>query len=342
MLKIHRVITLMSALVLLAFGIFSAAAQDNLERLTLYSGRNEELIAPLIAQFTEATGVQVEVLYGDTAALANQILEEGANSPADVYFGQDAGALGALAAAGALRELPSDILERVPSAFKAVDNTWVGVSGRARVLVYNPARVEELGLELPASILDLVKPEYAGQVGWAPANASFQANVTAMRVLLGEDAATQWLADMVANGAVSYGSSNTNLNQAVAAGEIAMGITNHYYMFRILAQTPAAPIAQHFFPAGDAGSLINVAGAGILTTSDQPGLSQRFLLYLLGHDAQQYFADTTYEYPVIGGVAVNERLTPLESIEAPEIDLSNLSDLQTTLELIEASGALDE
>lgn len=340
MLKMHRVLSLMS-IILLALAIFPAAAQDTAERLTVYSGRNEELIAPLIAQFTEATGVQVEVLYGDTAALANQILEEGANSPADIYIGQDAGALGVLAKAGILRALPSDVIECVPAGFKAADNTWVGMSGRARVLVYNPARIEELGLALPASIVDLAKPEYAGQVGWAPANASFQANVTAMRVLLGDDVASQWLADMVANGAVSFGSSNTNLNQAVANGEIAMGITNHYYMFRILAENPEAAIAQHFFPAGDAGSLINIAGAGILTTSDQPGLSQRLLLYLLGHDAQQYFADTTYEYPVIGGIAVNDRLTPLESIEAPEIDLSNLDDLQTTLELIEASGALD-
>lgn len=341
MLKLQRVVALMMMFFLPTLAFVPVMAQDSSERLTVYSGRNEELIAPIIAQFTEATGVQVDVLYGDTAGLANQILEEGANSPADVYIGQDAGALGALAKAGVLRGLPSDIVERVPEAFKATDNSWVGISGRARVLVYNPARIEELGLALPASIVELAKPEYAGQVGWAPANASFQANVTAMRVLLGDDVTAQWLADMVANGAVNFGSSNTNLNQAVANGEIAMGITNHYYMFRILAENPDAPIAQHFFPAGDAGSLINIAGAGILTTSDQPGLSQRLILYLLGHDAQQYFADTTYEYPVIGGITVNGRLTPLESIEAPAIDLSNLDDLQTTLEMIEASGALD-
>jgi iron(III) transport system substrate-binding protein len=320
---------------------FVALAQD-VETLTVYSGRNEELIAPLLAQFTADTGVQVEVLYGDTAAVANQILEEGANSPADVYIGQDAGALGALANAGALATLPPDITTRTPEAFRSPDNYWVGVSGRARVLVYNPTVIAELGLELPDSILDLTDPAYTGQVGWAPSNASFQANVTALRLLLGDDAAAAWLAGMVANGAVSYGSSNTNLNQAVANGEIAMGITNHYYMFRILAETPDAPIAQHFFPAGDAGSLVNIAGAGVLATSDQPGLAQRLVLYLLGTPAQQYFADSTYEYPVIDGITVNERLTPLESIESPALDLSALSDLQATLDMIEASGALDE
>ncbi len=333
----------MLSLIALAFAsIAPVVAQDGGERLTVYSGRNEELIAPLLQQFTEATGIQVDVLYGDTAALATQILEEGSNSPADVYIGQDAGALGALAKAGILQTLPSDVLERVPDAFKSPDGFWVGVSGRARVLVYNPQQLEALGLSLPNSLLDLTNPEYKGLVGWAPANASFQSNVTALRSLLGDDAAAEWLAGMVANETLSFGSSNTNLNAAVASGEIAMGITNHYYMFRILAETPDAPIAQHFFPAGDAGSLINVAGAGVLATSDQPGLSQRFILYLLGKNAQQYFVDSTYEYPLIAGIAVNERVTPLEQIQPPALDLSNLDDLATTLALIEESGALDE
>lgn len=337
----RKLVTLIFSITACLLLLAPASAQTP-ETLTLYSGRNEELIGPIIQRFTEETGVQVRVLYGDTAGIANQILEEGANSPADVYLGQDAGALGALARAGVLRVLPSDILERVPDQFKSPEGYWVGVSGRARVLVYNPQRVTSLGLELPASILDLTDPAYAGQVGWAPANASFQSNVTALRVLLGDDVAEDWLAGMIANGAVSFGSSNTNLNMAVANGEIAMGITNHYYMFRILAENPNAPIAQHFFPAGDPGSLLNIAGAGVLTTSRQPGLAQRLLLYLLGTEAQQYFADSTYEYPVIDGIAINERLTPLSEIEAPQLDLSDLNDLQTSLHLIEESGALDQ
>lgn len=326
---------------LMALSFLSVTAQEP-ERLTVYSGRNEALIAPLIAQFTAETGIEIDTLYGDTAAVANQILEEGTNSPADVYIGQDAGALGALAKAGLMRVLPSDILERVPKQFRSTDGLWVGISGRARVLVYNPQKIEELGLELPTSILDLTRPEYKGLVGWAPANASFQSNVTALRVLQGDEAAAQWLADMVTNETISFGSSNGNLNAAVASGEIVMGITNHYYMFGLLAETPDAPIAQHFFPAGDPGALINVAGTGVLTTSDQPGLSQRFILYLLGHDAQQYFVDKTFEYPVIADIPAHEKVTPLADIQSPVLDLSNLDDLQTTLALIEDSGALDE
>lgn len=311
------------------------------ERLTVYSGRNEELIGPILQRFTEATGIQVDVIYGDTAAIANQILEEGQNSPADVYIAQDAGALGALAQAGLLATLPSDVVERVENpAFVSPQSQWVGLSGRARVLVYNPARLEELGLELPASILDLTNEAYRGLVGWAPTNASFQANVTAMRVLLGDDAAREWLEGMVANDTVPF-EGNTQLNQAVINGEIVMGITNHYYMFRFLAETPDAPIAQHFFPAGDPGTLINVAGAGVVATSDQPGLAQRLILFLLGSEAQTYFAQQTNEYPMVAGIEANPLLTPLSEIQPPDIDLTSLADLQASLEMIEDSGALD-
>jgi iron(III) transport system substrate-binding protein len=335
----RRLMVFALALALMLVSLAPLAAQD-VTPLTIYSGRNEALIAPVIAGFTEATGINVEVLYGDTAALANQIVEEGANSPADIYFGQDAGALGALAHMDVLSALPDELIADVPSAFRSPDNLWVGVSGRARVLVYNPVLLEEQGLELPASILDLTDPAYAGVVGWAPENASFQSNVTAMRLLLGDEVAADWLAGMVANGSVSYGSSNTNLNNAVANGEIVMGITNHYYMFRILAQNPEATIAQHFFPAGDAGSLINIAGVGILATSDQVELAQQFVAYLLDTAAQQYFVTQTFEYAVVEGIITNSRLTPLAEIESPDIDLSDLDDLQATLEMIEASGAL--
>lgn len=329
-------------LVLLTTGLTPVAAQDGRESLVVYSGRNETLIAPILAQFSAETGVQVQVVYGDTSAVANQILEEGANSPADVYIGQDAGALGALAKAGALAPLPSDVLERVPAVYESSNGLWVGLSARARVLVYNPAEVEALGLDLPQSILDLTKPEYAGLVGWSPSNASFQSNVTAMRLLLGDDVTAQWLSDMLANGVVSFGSSNTNLNVAVARGEVVFGITNHYYMHNLKQQDPTLSIEQVVFAPGDAGSLVNVAGAGVLATSQKQGLAQRLILYLLGGSAQTYFTEQTSEYPLVEGIEVNPALIPFDSIVQPEIDLSDLDDLQATLALIEASGALDQ
>jgi iron(III) transport system substrate-binding protein len=336
---VHRFATLVFLLSLI---VLPSLAQDNAEILTIYSGRAESLVGPLLEQFTSETGVQVEVLYGDTAALASQILEEGANSPADVFFSQDGGALGAIAQAGLVDVLPSDILERVPAEFQSPEGYWVGVSGRARVLVYNPSAVETLGIELPTSILDLVNPEYAGLVAWAPTNASFQANISAMRLLLGDEATAAWLDGMVANGTIAY-EGNTQLNEAVIAGEVVFGITNHYYMHNILKQNPDADasIDQYFFPAGDAGALVNVAGASVLASSDQPGLAQRFILFLLGNHAQSYFAQSTSEYPVVAGIPTVEGLQPLSEIESPEINLSDLSDLQGSIDMIEASGALD-
>jgi iron(III) transport system substrate-binding protein len=326
----------------LLIGLALPATAQNAEPLTIYSGRNEELMAPLIEQFTQTTGIPAQVLYADTAPLANQILEEGANSPADVFLSQDAGALGALQMADQLAPLPEALLERVPAEFESSRGEWVGVSGRARVLVYNPQLVETLGLALPQSLLDLKQPAYRGLVGWAPANASFQTSVTALRLLEGDAAAEAWLAGMVVNDAVSFGSSNTNLNAAVAAGEIPLGLTNHYYMYRLLAQDPEAQIAQHYFQAGDPGSLVNVAGAGILRTSDQPDDALAFVEFLLSDVAQQYFADRTFEYPLVDGIIANEALTPLDALQHPEIDLSDLNDLQTTLDMIEQSGALDQ
>lgn len=335
-----RKLVLMTALCSLVLMATPLSAQDT-PTLTIYSGRGESLVGPIIEQFSETTGVNVEVVYGNTAAVANQIIEEGENSPADVYYGQDAGALGALANEGLLAPLPEAITDLVAPEFRSPDGLWVGTSGRARVLVYNPALVEAMGLTLPESILDLTKPEYEGLVGWAPENASLQAQVTALRVLIGDEATEAWLTGMVENGAVGFGSSNTNLYLAVANGEIPMGISNHYYLFGLLADDPELPLAQHIFPNGDPGALVNVAGAGVLATSDQPELAQQFIEFLLSPVAQQYFATETYEYPVIEGIITDSRLIPLDTIETPEIDLSDLDDLQTTIEMIESSGALD-
>ncbi|MDE2819944.1 MAG: iron ABC transporter substrate-binding protein [Chloroflexota bacterium] len=326
--------TLVSVLTIPAF------AQDD-ERLTVYSGRNESLIGPLLDQFVEDSGIEVEVLYGGTSAVANQILTEGQNSPADVFIAQDGGALGALAAAGMLSALPEDVLNRVvDSAFVSPHGLWAGLSGRARVLVYSPESLADAGLDLPDSILDLTGEEWRGIVGWAPTNASFVSNVTAMRVLLGDCDTEDWLEAMIANDVQSY-PKNTPIVKAVIDGEIVAGLVNHYYLFRFLAEDPDISASLHFFPDGDPGSLINVAGAAILESSDQPERALQFVEYMLSDSAQAYFASKTYEYPLVATVEPSVDLPSLAEIESPEIDLSDLDDLQGTLEMIEDSGALD-
>ncbi len=320
--------------------VLPVAAQEGVA-LTVYSGRNESLIGPILQQFTEDTGIAVEVLYGGTSAVANQILTEGENSPADVFIAQDGGALGALAAAEMVHKLPEATLERVvDEAFASPDGVWVGLSGRARVLVYSPETLEELGLELPASILELTEEQWRGQVGWAPTNASFVSNVTAMRTLAGEEETAAWLAGMLANDVQAY-PKNTPIVQAVIDGEVAVGLVNHYYLFRFLAEDPDIIATLHFFPGGDLGSLINVAGAAILKSTDQPYDALALVDYLLSDRAQEYFATTTYEYPLVDTVEPSVDLPALADIEAPDIDLSDLADLQGTLEMIEESGALD-
>lgn len=335
-----RFASLVALILLIALPVSAQDAEQvplSGETLTVYSGRSESLIAPILQQFTDETGVQVQVRYGNTAEMAAVILEEGDNSPADVYIAQDAGALGALAQEGRLMPLPSDILARVPAEFRSDDGLWVGLSGRARVLVYNTELLTEA--DLPASILDLANPEWAGRVGWAPTNASFQAHVTAMRLLLGDDAVRSWLESMVANGAIPY-DGNTAVVQAVIDGEVQVGLVNHYYLYGFLADNPDVPAVNYYFPGGDPGALVNVAGAGIVSTSDHPGLAQRLILYLLGNHAQEYFATETYEYPLVAGIEPSVELRPLAEIEVPAIDLSDLSDLQSTLELLSETGAI--
>lgn len=307
------------------------------DALTVYSGRSEELVGPFLERFTEATGIEIDVRYGDTAEVAATILEEGDNSPADVYFGQDAGALGALDKEGVLAELPGDLTGLVDERFRSEDGTWVGVSGRARVLVYSTELVSEG--ELPDSVLDLTGPEWAGRVGWAPTNGSFQAFITAMRLTLGDEATQQWVEDMIANDVQVFENNSTQVT-AAGAGEIAIGLVNHYYLFGALAEDPDLPAANHYLTGGDPGALVNVAGAGILATSDQPDESTELVRYMLSEEGQTYFAEETYEYALVDGVSNSADLPPLDEVQAPDVDLNDLDDLAGTLELLQAAGAL--
>jgi len=306
--------------------------------LTVYSGRGQELVAPILEQFTKTTGIQVQARYGETAELAATIMEEGSNSPADVYFAQDAGALGALAYTGRLRRLPEATLRRVEPRFRAADGQWVGVSGRARVVVYNTNRLAPR--DLPAAIADFTHPRWRNRIGWAPTNGSFQAHVTAMRLLWGNERTKRWLAGIKANGARVY-RNNTAIVAAVGAGEIDLGFVNNYYLFRFLAERGASfPARNYYFPRADVGNLINVAGVGILDTSRQPAGALRLVEFLLSPDAQRYFASETFEYPLVAGIPTNPLLAPLSQIKTPNVDLNHLQALEETLRLLRDAGVL--
>ena len=302
------------------------------ESITIYSGRNETLISELLDTFTQETGIQVEVRYGDSAELAAQILEEGDNIRADVYFGQDAGALGALANEGVTKTLPADITDLVATEFKSTTSQWVGVSGRSRMIVVDPTKVEVM----PTSYKDLMDPSWKGRIGISPNNASFQAFITAIRVLEGEQAATDFLNAMKEN-AVLF-EKNSIILQAVEDGVVDAGLINHYYWFELAAQIGTENMKSEiaWFQDGDIGNLINVAGVAVV--SDNPNAIV-FARWLLGETAQQYFVERTREYSMTGVPEV-AGLKPLKDIKAPEIDLSDLASLAETLELIRKAGLL--
>ena len=339
---VQLVLVVLASLLLTACAPIQTPAQTESSgkatELTIYSGRNENLVGPLLARYQETSGVTVNVRYGGTAELAATILEEGQNSPADVFFGQDAGALGALSLAGRFTQLPAEILDRVDPRFQSGSGDWVGASGRARVFVYN---TEMLSMdELPNDIWELTDPKWKGKVGWAPTNGSFQAFVTAVRVLEGEERAREWLEAMIANDVQVY-AKNTPIVEATGKGEVVLGLVNHYYLYRFLAEDPGFQAKNHHPAAGDAGAMINVAGAAVLDTAKDKAAAEAFVAFLLSDEAQIYFSEQTNEYPLVVGIPTTaEGLLPLADVNTPDIDLTDLDDLQGTLELLQEVNAL--
>ena len=333
-----RAIVAASAVALAASARGACSSGGGDDRLTIYSGRQEELIGPLLEDFSDETGIGVDVRYGDSADLALLIDEEGDRSPADVFLSQSPGAVGFLDADDRLGELPADLLDRVAPSFRAEDGHWVGISGRVRVLVYNTDLVSEA--DLPASVFDLTQDGYRGEVGIAPTNASFQDFVTAMREVVGDDRTLAWLEGMEANDSPTY-ANNIAIVEAVGRGEIPFGLVNHYYNEEVLAEDPDAPSANHLFISGDIGSLVLVTAAAVLDTAgnrrDDAG---RLVRFLLSREAQEFYAEETLEDPLVEGVdPVVEGLPPLSEIESPELDLGSLGgQLTRTKELIEQSG----
>lgn len=308
-------------------------------QLTLYSGRDESLIQPLIDRFEAQSGVAVEVRYGNTAELAALLLEEGDQTPAQVFLSQDAGALGALSGAGSFARLPESITGSVRAGFTSTDGSWVGVTGRARAIVYDG---NKFGADaIPDSVDAFTDPEWAGRLGIAPTNSSFQAFVTAYRVLNGEAAAEKWVAGIAANNPQIF-EGNGAILTAVNEGIIDVGLINHYYWFAQAAEVGEENMrARLSFPqAGDPGSIVNVTGAGVLAPAENDADALAFVEFLVSPEAQQYFVDETFEYPLIDGVDAPAGLPALDSLVNPDLDLSDLDSLEATQDLLSRNGLI--
>ena len=312
------------------------ASVTKAQKLTLYSGRSMSLIEPLIKKFEAQHGVRVQVRADSSTTLANLILEEGASSPADVFWSQDPEAMALLESRGALKKLPEGLGDEFSESFKGLSERWIPTSGRLRVLAYHQKR----GAERPESILDLVKPEYKGRVGWAPTNASFQTFVTALRLKHGPEVTEKWLKGMMANEAKIY-PKNTPIITALDSGEIDFGLPNHYYLLQAQKQGRAKEVSQRPFKDGDIGNLMSVAAAAQLERSTHP-LGATLIQFLASKVAQTYFAQEIKEYPVLKSIQADPSLASPEALSAqrPSIELKSLKDRMGTLEVLRAVGLL--
>ena len=327
------------AATILMVGVLSFACGGGGDTITVYSGRSESLVQPVLDRFEEETGISVRVNYASTSQITATILEEGDGSPADVVFLQDPGFLGVLSSEGMLASLPSDILNMVDERYRAGNGDWVGASGRARTVVYNTANIDP-DADLPDSISGFTDPVWKGRIGWPPQNASFQTFLTGMRVMLGDDETRNWLEGIQANEPRAY-PNNTTTVQAAANGEIDVGFVNHYYLHRFLeSEGEGFGARNHYIGNGDPGALLLTAGAGIMRTSDNMEQGERFIRFLLSPATQEYFASETFEYPLSGELPDQEALLPLDLLDPPDIDLSDLSDAQGTLDILRETGIL--
>ena len=315
----------------------SACGSDNeAGSLTVYSGRSDTLVAPLIERFKEETGIDVQVKYAGTPQLAATLLEEGGNSPADAFYAQDPGGLSAVSAL--LAPLEGDVLTMVPRWAVSANNVWVGVSGRARTVVYNTEKLTPD--DLPDDLTGFADPKWKGRIGWAPTNASFQTMVTAMRSIWGEEKTVKWLKDIQANDPKVY-PKNTPIVAAAAAGEIEVGLVNHYYLHRFLAEEGESFGARNYHPpSGGPGAIVMVSGVGILSSSDNKENAQWFIDFLLSEESQRYFVEKTFEYPLAAGIPVADGVTPLSEVNNPDLSSAALSDLEGTQRLLREAGVI--
>jgi iron(III) transport system substrate-binding protein len=313
----------------------SEQAKDVTE-LTVYSGRSEEYNGSILEDWEKQSGIKLNIRYGDSAELASQILEEGKNSPADLFVSQDAGSLGAVSDAGLFIELGSDVAEEVPAVFTAANRTWVGMTGRARVLAYSPERAKSL----PKSFAELTEPQYKNKVGIAPVNSSFQAFVTALIENKGEAFTKKWLSGMKANGAKIY-TKNSLIVEAIDGGQIDYGLVNHYYLWETSNSLGRPVKAKNlFFAPGDLGNLINVSGVGVLASSKKQEAAIGFINYLTSATVQTKFVAQSHEYSLIPGAPSAEGIPALDQIGAPSVDLSSLANLKRTQALLIEVGLL--
>lgn len=318
----------------------TGASKDSAEKatLTLYNAQHEDLMKLMVDDFTKTTGIKVNMRNGEDFELGNQLVQEGKASPADVFVTENSPAMTLVDSKGLFTTVEDATLAQVPAQFAPADKEWVGFAARSTVFVYNPAQLK--AASLPASIMDLAKPQWKGKVGISPAGADFQAIVSAVLALKGEPATAAWLKGLKDNTKVYQG--NSAVLKAVNAGEVSSGVIYHYYWFKDQAESGANSknVKQLYFGKNDPGAFLSISGAGVIKSSKHPAEAQQLVKYLNGAAGQKVLADSkALEYPIGNGAKANKVLKPLSELTPPKVDVATLNGPKV-VQLMQKAGLL--
>lgn len=322
-------------------GCGGGASSSSGSGITLYNGQHPQTTAALVREFQKETGISVHVRNDSEDVLANQIVEEGGHSPADVILAENSPALQVLAEKHLLARTDPSTLAVVPSRYDSPQGYWVGVSARVGAFAYNTTKLS--AAQLPGSVLDLAGPRWKGRIGLAPSETDFQPVVTAVVDRIGRSAALKWLEGLKANAGSHIYPDNETLTSEVDKGAVSIGIIDHYYWYRQQAVTGAGRMhsALGYFASGDPGYLLDVSGAGVLASSGHRSQAQRFLAFLVGPAAQAIIAQSdSFEYPLRPGVAANPALKPLAALTPTDLGLSRLGDGTGAVTLLQEAQLL--
>ncbi len=335
--RVSTVAATLAAAIITAPALVACGGDDG-PFITVYNAQHEELLQAVAPLFEEETGIEVKLRNGKDLELANQLVQEGDASPADVFLTENSPAMSLVDAAGLFAPVDAKTLDLIPAAYVPSDKDWTGFLARSTVLIYNTDAVSED--ELPDSLMELGDPEWASRVGFSPTGADFQAIVSAVVATEGKDKAEEWITALADEGTVL--DNNLVVMNAVNSGEVDTGIIYHYYWYRDQQESGenSDNSALHFFSGGDPGAFLSVSGAGVLATSDKQTDAQKFVNFLAGEEGQQAIADSyALEYPLNPAVSLDPPVKPFDELEPPQIDVSTLNS-ETVIDLMRGAGLL--
>ncbi len=316
----------------------TAGADGKNGEITVYNAQHESLTQEWVDAFTAETGIKVTLRQGSDTEMSNQIVQEGQASPADVFLTENSPAMAQVENAGLFADIDQATIDQVPAAYRPSTNKWTGIAARSTVLVYDKTKLTED--QLPASMLDLANPEWKDKWAASPSGADFQAIVSALLELKGEEATAEWLKGMKENFKAYKG--NSTAMKAVNAGEVDAALIYHYYYFGDQSRTGenSQNVSQHYFKNEDPGAFVSVSGGGVLKSSKNPEAAQAFLTFITGKKGQEILQKgTSFEYAIASDVPANDKLVPLAELQAPTVDPAKLNSAKVS-ELMTAAGLL--